>query len=76
MSKSTKMCPKCKSENISYQTVVEKKKGGCLISLLYIILCLTVLGLLIVIPLVLRKKDRTVTYGVCQDCGRRWEVNN
>lgn len=68
------MCPKCKSTNISYQTVSESKKTSCLTVLLYIVLACTVLGLLIVIPLLLRKKTETVTYAVCQDCGCRWKV--
>lgn len=70
----TKICPKCHSDNISYQTVSESKGTGCLMICLYILLALTVLGLLIVIPLWLRKKTKTVTYAVCQSCGHRWKV--
>lgn len=69
-----KMCPKCKCDDISYQTVVESRSSGCLTVILYVILALTIFGLLIVIPLMLRKKNRTVTYAVCQGCGNRWEV--
>ncbi|KAB1437589.1 LITAF-like zinc ribbon domain-containing protein [Candidatus Galacturonibacter soehngenii] len=68
-------CPKCGGENISFQTVSESKGTGCFTLLLYLILALTIFGLLIVIPLMLRKKSKTVTYGVCQDCGKRWKVN-
>ena len=68
------ICPKCKHENVSIQTVSEAKSAGCLTILLYIILACTVLGLLIVIPLLLRKKTKTVTYAICQDCGHRWKV--
>lgn len=67
-------CPKCKSENITFQTVSEQKKSGCLTIILYILLACTILGLLIVIPLMLRKKTETVTYAVCQNCGHRWKV--
>lgn len=67
-------CPKCKGSNISYQTVSEPRNAGCLTVFLYILLALTILGLLIVIPLMLRKKTETVTYAVCQDCGHRWKV--
>lgn len=67
-------CPHCKGTNIQYQTVTESRKTGLLTVLLYIILACTVLGLLIVIPLMLRKKTVTVTYAVCQDCGKRWKI--
>lgn len=68
-------CPKCKSENITFQTISEQKGAGCLTVILYIILACTILGLLIVIPLLLRKKTKTVTYAVCQNCGHRWKVS-
>ena len=72
--KQKNMCPRCKSNDISYQTVVEKQGGGCLTVILYFLLAITLIGLLVVIPLMLRKKERTVTYAVCQGCGKRWEV--
>lgn len=68
-------CPKCGGTNITYQTVSEGRKTGCLTIFLYILLACTLLGLLIVIPILLRKKTETVTYAVCQDCGHRWKVN-
>ncbi len=68
------VCPKCKSENVQIQTVSESRKTGCLTILLYILLACTILGLLIVIPLLLRRKTETVTYAVCQDCGHRWKI--
>ena len=68
------MCPKCKCENVSVQTVAEAKKTGIMTILLYILLACTCLGLFVVIPLMLRKKTKTVTYAVCQDCGHRWKV--
>lgn len=68
-------CPKCKSENIQFQTVTEARKTGCLTIILYILLACTILGLLIVIPLMLRRKTETVTYAVCQNCGYRWKVS-
>ena len=70
-----RMCPKCHSQNISYQTVPESKKTGCLTIILYILLALTIFGLLIVIPPFLRKKTVAVTYAVCQDCGHRWKIS-
>lgn len=71
---SAKICPKCHCDNISYQTVSESKNGGCLMILFYILLAVTICGLLVLIPLLLRKKTKTVTYAVCQSCGHRWKV--
>lgn len=68
------MCPKCKSENVDIQVIEERKKTGFFTIIWYIILACTVLGLLILIPILLRKKTRTVTYAVCKDCGKRWEI--
>jgi len=70
-----RVCKKCHSENITYQTVTESRKTGCFTIILYILLACTILGLLIVVPLMLRKKTETVTYAVCQDCGHRWRVS-
>lgn len=67
-------CPKCGSENVQVQTITESRKMGCGTILLYIILACTILGLLVVIPLLLRRKTDTVTYAVCQNCGHRWKV--
>lgn len=61
-------CPKCRGP-MNVQTVSESEKPGCFTIFLYILLALTVLGLLIVIPLALRKKTTTTTYAVCQYCG-------
>lgn len=66
-------CPKCGGA-IAYQTVSESNNGGCFTAIWYLILALTIWGLLIVIPLMLRKKTKTVTYAVCQNCGHRWPI--
>lgn len=71
---SSRSCPRCSSHNVTYQTVTEARKSGCSTILLYVILALTVFGLLIVIPLMLRKKTETVTYAVCQNCGNKWRI--
>lgn len=61
-------CPRC-GGRMTMQMVTESRKSGCGTILLYVILALTVFGLLIVIPLALRRKTETVTYSVCEDCG-------
>lgn len=67
-------CPKCGHHSVQYQTVSESRKAGCFTVLLYIALAITILGLVIVVPLMLRKKNEAVTYAVCQNCGHRWKV--
>lgn len=67
-------CPKCQSRFVQFQTVTESRKTGCFKILLYILLAVTFVGWLILIPLLLRKKTNTVTYGVCQSCGNRWRI--
>lgn len=69
-----KRCPKCGQHSVQYQTVTESKKTGCFTVIFYMLLALTILGLLVVIPLMLRKKTNTVTYAICQNCGHRWKV--
>ena len=69
-------CPWCSSRNIHYQVINESKPMGCFTFLFYLLLALTILGLLIVIPLMLRKKTETHTYAICQSCGRRWRINS
>lgn len=68
------VCPKCNSENVELQVVEVKKKAGFFLICWYIILAISVLGWLILIPVLLRKRTKTVTYAVCKDCGKRWEV--
>ena len=68
------MCPKCKSENVDIQVIEERKKTGLITIIFYILLAISVLGLFVLIPILLRKKTRTVTYVVCKDCGKRWEI--
>lgn len=68
--RSGRKCRKCGGP-MTMQTVSESRKAGCGTILLYILLALTIFGLLIVIPLALRKKTETVTYAVCQRCGHQ-----
>lgn len=68
------VCPKCGSTNVTVQALAEQKKRGCLSVLIYIILALTVVGLIILIPLLRGNKSKTRTYAICQNCGNRWRV--
>lgn len=63
-----RVCPRCGGE-MQIQTVVEARSGGFLTFLGYFLLCITILGIFILIPLLLRKKTETNTYAVCQNCG-------
>ena len=71
---SSRPCPRCNGRYVQFQTVSEAARAGCMKVVLYIFLAITILGWLILIPLLLRKKTRAVTYGVCQSCGYRWRV--
>lgn len=68
-------CSRCGSDDIQYQTVTESRKTGFWTIVFYIALAITLIGLLVVIPLALRRKTETVTYAVCQNCGNRWEIS-
>ena len=67
-----RICPRCGGV-MTIQTVAEKKKAGCFTYFWYILLALTILGLFIVIPLMLRSTV-TVSYAVCQNCGYRERI--
>lgn len=71
---SQRKCPKCGC-GMSVQVVSEPKKMGCGTILLYLILALTIFGILIVIPLMLREKTKTATYAVCNNCGHKIKLN-
>lgn len=64
-------CPECQSPNTTVQVVTESRKTGCGTLLFYLILTISIFGIFILIPLLLRKKTETVTYRVCQTCGHR-----
>ena len=66
-------CPKCYGQ-MQVQTISVPRKSGCGTVLLYILLALTIFGLLIVIPLMLRNKSETATYAVCQKCGYKEKI--
>lgn len=73
--KSGLVCPKCGSRNVSVQVVENQKKRGCFASLMWILLAVTIVGLiLLLIPALSRKGSKTLTFAVCQNCGHRWKV--
>lgn len=68
-------CSKCGSDKVEVQAVAETSKRGCLAALIYIaLLCIPVIGWIALFKLIRGKKSRTVSYAVCQSCGRRWRI--
>lgn len=68
------ICPKCGNKNVSVQTVSEQKGRSCLSALMWILFAICTFGLILFIPLLTRKKSKTKTYAICQNCGYRWKV--
>ena len=68
-------CPKCNSHNIQVSTYAEKQRRGCIGTLLLILLCFTIIGIIFVIALVRGKKDVVRTKAVCMDCGNTWFIS-
>lgn len=69
------VCSKCGSQNVANQVVTENKKRGCLTVLIYIVLlCIPIIGWIALFCLIRGKKSKTVTYAVCQNCGKRWKI--
>lgn len=65
-------CPKCGSGHTSIQAVTENQKTGCGTILFYLLLAISILGWLILIPILLRgKRSKTMSVLVCQSCGKR-----
>ena len=70
------ICPRCHGDNINMQAVAEGKGAGCFMVLVYIILFISVLGWLVLIPMLAGKKTQTKVYAVCQDCGHSWLIRD
>lgn len=68
------VCPQCNGP-MTLQTVAEREEAGCLTVLLYIILAITILGILVLIPVLLSNHTVTRTYAVCNHCGYRLLVS-
>ena len=67
-------CPDCGSPDIVYSTKKEPVPLDIGTVIVYILLALTCCGLLVVIPILLSPKERTVTYATCRNCGYRWNI--
>ncbi len=63
------VCGRCGSNNVSIQMIAQRKKRGCLASLLWIGAAVCTCGLILLIPLLIRKGDKIRKYIVCNDCG-------
>ncbi len=73
--KSGLVCPKCGSRNVTAQVVEKQQKRGCFAAIMWILLAVTIFGLiLLLIPALSRKGSKTLTFAVCQNCGHRWKV--
>ncbi len=68
------VCPKCGNDDVAISTYQESRDVGCFTVALYILLAVTILGLLIVIPLMLRNRSKTVTMCICKNCGNKWRI--
>ena len=73
-----KICPKCKSKNISFSTVFEEENqgAGCFLSYIVMVLLLfiPVLGWILLFAMFTEKrKSVPVTYALCNKCGHSWK---
>ena len=74
-----KICPKCKSKNISFSTVFEEENqgAGCFLSYIVMVLLLfiPVLGWILLFAMFNEKrKPVPVTYALCSKCGYSWKL--
>lgn len=68
-------CAKCGSENVTVQAVAEQRKRGCLsVIIMLILICIPVIGWIALFMLLRGRKSKTISYGVCQDCGNRIKI--
>ena len=69
------ICPRCQCANVQVQTVMEDEPTGAGTIILYILLAITLIGLFVLIPILLRdKKKIPVSYAVCQNCHYGWRL--
>ena len=79
MNTSSVSCPKCMSNNVTFQLVQEQKKRGCLtviftftIKLILFFITFLIWLVSLLIPKV--RKTKTMKYAVCQNCGYSWKI--
>ena len=69
------VCKRCGSPNVFVTAVAEQRPRGCLLTLLYIfLLCIPIIGWIALFFLIRGRRSKTVTYAVCQTCGKRKRV--
>ena len=68
------VCPKCGSENVNVQAVAEQKGRGCFGAIMWILLACCTFGIILLIPLLTRKRIKAKKYAICQSCGNKWKV--
>ena len=77
-----KLCPKCKSNDISFSTALEDNCGageGCFLSYIVMVLLLfiPVLGWILLFAMFNEKrKPMPVTYSLCSKCGYSWKLRS
>ena len=76
-----KICPKCKSKNISFSTVFEEENqgAGCFLSYIVMVLLLfiPVLGWILLFAMFTEKrKPVPVIYALCSKCGYSWKLRS
>jgi len=75
-----KLCPKCKSNDISFSTASEENRSsgeGCFLSYIVMVLLLfiPVLGWILLFAMFNEKKKPVpVTYALCSKCGYSWKL--
>ena len=81
LNSSNVICPKCGSNNVTFQLVSVQKRRGCLsmifvffIKLLLFLISFVIWLISLLIPKI--KKTKTKKYAVCQNCGNSWEFRN
>ena len=73
------VCPNCRSERVGVKVVEEgrkkrRKKRGCFAVTMWILLAICTCGLILLVPLLTRKGNKTVVNAVWHNCGYRWEM--
>lgn len=69
------ICKRCGSNNVQISVVPELKKRGFLSTLFLIfLLFIPIFGWIALFIIIRGRKSKTVTYAVCQTCGKRFKV--